>query len=293
MAIRIIVDSASDISTAQAARLGIDMVGIGVIVEDQSYVDGLDIDLKYLAKVMKAGKDVKTSMGTYQQFYDAFEKYADGGDEVIYFSFSSGISGNYQTAVLASSEIKEKYPDYKLHVIDTKLALTGLQMFILDAIKLNESGASVNMILEYLEVFRDKLYIAGSIEDLYYLVKGGRVSNAKAIIGNMLNVKPVISLVDGKLLSVGKVRGLKKFYKFAIQEIKKSLPNKANTEEHILGISHFNNYEGVSEIKQLAEKQLGVKKFIVSDMSVAVSAHIGPAGIVVFYSPMNVEFWNK
>lgn len=291
MAIRFIMDSGADFSFAQASRLGIDMIPIGVSVEGKSYLDGVDIELSFLAKQMKEGKDVKTSQCTYQQFYDVFMKYAQSGDEVIYFSFSGGISGNYQLAVMVSRDILEEYPEYKLQVVDTKLVLCPLHAFILDVIKLRDRGAGVKMILDYLEAYREKVMIFASTDDLYYLVKGGRISNAKAVIGNMLNVKPVLAMVDGKLINVGKVRGLKMFYKFFLQELKKTVPKK-NISDRPVVISHFMNYEGVSIVQNLLEKQFGVDKFIVNNMSSAVGAHLGPSGIAISYSPVDVDLWD-
>lgn len=290
MAIKFIVDSAADISAQTALRLGLDVLPIGVTVDGKAYLDGVDIDLRFLEKEMKSGADVKTSHVTYQDFYDAFIKYAEGEDEVVYFSFTSGISSNYEAALVVANEIKEKYPDYKLTVVDTKLVLTGLQFFIMDAIRLRDRGAGLNMILDYLSAFRENLVVFATTDDLFYLVKGGRLSNSKAVIGNMLNVKPVVTLIDGKLVNIGKVRGLNKFYKYFVQQLKDHIPKKQGSNQAV-GICHFSNYEGVSQIQSMVEKQFGMDKFVVNNMSVAVGAHLGPSGIAVFYSPLNIDIW--
>lgn len=290
MAMKFIVDSAADFSAQSALRLGLDVLPIGVSVNGKSYLDGVDIDLRFLEKEMKSGADVKTSHVTYQDFYDAFVKYAEGGDEVVYFSFTSGISSNYEAALVVANEIKEKYPDYKLTVVDTKLVLTGLQLFILDAMRLRDRGAGLNMILDYLKAFRENLVVFASTDDLFYLVKGGRLSNSKAVIGNMLNVKPVVTLLDGKLVNIGKVRGLTKFYKYFVQQLKDHICKKQGSNQPV-GICHFSNYEGVSQIQSMVEKQFGMDMFVVNNMSVAVGAHLGPSGIAVFYSPLNIDIW--
>lgn len=291
MAIKFIVDSASDFSTQMALRLDFDVLPVGVSIDGKAYLDGVDIDLEFLEKEMKRGTDVKTNHVTYQDFYDVFIKYAEGDDEVVYFSFTSGISSNYEAALVVANEIKEKYPDYKLTVVDTKLVLTGLQLFILDAMKLRDRGANLSMILDYLEAFRKNLVVFASTDDLFYLVKGGRLSNSKAVIGNMLNVKPVITLIDGKLVNVGKVRGMKKFYKYFVQQIKDHVPKKQDVSSQTVGICHFSNFDGVSQVQSLVEKQIGVDKFVINNMSVAVGAHLGPSGIAVFYSPLNIDIW--
>lgn len=290
MAIKFIVDSAADFSAQMALRMGLDVLPIGVTVDGKAYLDGVDIDLRFLEKEMKGGADVKTNHCTYQDFYDAFIKYAEGEDEVVYFSFTSGISSNYEAALVVANEIKEKYPDYKLTVVDTKLVLTGLQLFILDAIRLRDRGANLNMILDYLQAFRENLVVFATTDDLFYLVKGGRLSNSKAVIGNMLNVKPVVTLLDGKLVNIGKVRGLTKFYKYFVQQLKDHI-NKKQGSNLPVGISHFSNYDGVSQVQSLIEKQFGMDKFVVNNMSVAVGAHLGPSGIAVFYSPLNIDIW--
>ncbi len=291
MSIRFIVDSVSDFNASQVARLKLDMIPIGISIDENSYLDGVDIDLEHLSNAMKEERDVKTFQCTYKQFYDVFIKYAQTGDEVVYFSFSGGISGNYQSATLVAREILEEYPEYKLHVVDTKLALDGIQCFILDAIKLRDRGATVEDIVKYLEYFREEILLFASVEDLYYLIKGGRLSNAKAVMANMLNVKPVLRLIDGDLVSVGKVRGIKKFYKFFAQELKKELSKKDDNSDKTIYICHFMNYDGIATSKSVLEKQFGIKNFVVSDMSTTIGVHLGPSAISLLYSPVDPDSW--
>lgn len=289
MAIKIIVDSASDFTTVQAKMLEIEFLPLSVFVDDTEYLDGSNIDLDFLEKKIKQGSEVKTSQGSYKMFEESFEKYANSNDTVMYFSFSSKISGNYQHAKMVENDLKEKYPNFDLRVYDTRMVLTGLQEFIIEAKSLADKGAAAEMIEDLLEDYKKNMLLFATTQDLYHLVKGGRLSNAQAVIGNMLNVKPIIAMQDGELLSIGKARGIKRFYKYIFQDIKKSLPKNTDFTGMKFGISHFNNMEAVLILKTMAEKQLGNVEFIVNDMSVIVASHVGPGGIACFFKKPNLK----
>lgn len=290
MAIRILADSASDLTPVQAQNAGIEILPIHVYIDDKEYRDGIDIDGSMLYAAMGAQKEVKTAQVSLGAFKEKFEDYADSGDTVVYFSFSGGISGTYQTAVLAKEEICERHPQYDLQVIDTKLVLTGLSMFLLEAATLVRKGGNMDMLLSRLHLYQENMLMRATVEDLRYLVKGGRLSNAQAFVGNLLKIKPVISMKDGILLAVDKVRGNKKYYKYVLEEIKARIPKNKDVSEHVIGISHCDNLEAVVEIKALFQKHTGISRFLVSDTSCAVGAHLGPGGVAIFYGGVLSEF---
>lgn len=283
MAIRILADSACDLTPIQAQNAGIELLPIYVYIDGVEYRDGVDIDGELLYTAMEQGKEVKTAQVSYANFKEKFESYAQTGDTVVYFAFSSGISGTYQTANLAKEEVLEHFPNYDLHVIDTKLVLLGLGFFLLEVAELATKGGSLEMLLKRLSLYQEHMLLRATVEDLKYLVKGGRLSNSQAFLGNLLKIKPVIAMKDGELLGIDKVRGTKKYYKYVLDEIKEMIPKSKDISKHMVGISHCNNIEAVVEVKALVQKYTGIDKFLIGDTSCAVGAHLGPGAICIFY----------
>lgn len=206
MAIRLIVDSAADISKKEADELGIIMMPMIITFGDENYLDGVDLlPTQFYEKLIESDELPKTSQVTPYRFEEEFEKHVANGDEVIVITISSKLSGTYEAARQAA----EKFGD-KVHVIDSLNAAIGERLLSEYALRLIKQGLPTREIVAELEKAKKKINLIAVLGTLEYLKKGGRISSAVAFAGELLSLKPVISVVDGEVKLIGKALGSKK-----------------------------------------------------------------------------------
>lgn len=206
MAIKILIDSASDISSIEAESLGIEMIPLIVGFGEEEYYDGVDmLPSEFYNKLTTSKVFPKTSQITPFRFEEYFERLTANGDKVIAITISSKLSGTYESARQAS----EKFPG-KAFAVDSLSATVGERLLCLYALKLIDSGLSAESIVENLNKAKAKLVVMGVLDTLTYLKKGGRISATVAFIGGMLSIKPVVAIVDGEVKMLGKAMGQKK-----------------------------------------------------------------------------------
>lgn len=206
MAVKIIVDSSSDISEIEAKQLGITMIPMVITFGEEEFYDGVNLLPDQFYDKLKASKDVpKTAQVTPYRFEEAFNEATKNGDEVVAIVLSSRLSGTYESAKAAS----EKF-NGKVFVVDSLSATSGERVLVLYALELVKKGLSAKEIYDELEKNKNRIEIIAVIDTLEYLKKGGRVSSAVAFIGGMLNIKPLIRVIDGEVKMAGKAHGQKK-----------------------------------------------------------------------------------
>lgn len=206
MSIRIITDSTSDFTPQQAQQQNIDVVPLKVIFSDAEYRDGLDITLdEFYQRLTTSEVLPTTSQPTPNDFINHFEKAKEAGDDVIVILLSSELSGTFQSAVLAKN-----YVEYdRIFLVDSLNATIGLKLLINHAITQRNANKQAIEIVNELEYLKSKVTIKAVVNTLDYLVKGGRLSKAAGFAGSLLSIKPIISLIDGKIAVIAKARGKK------------------------------------------------------------------------------------
>lgn len=206
MAIRIIVDSASDISQKEAQEQGIILVPLTVLFGDKEYRDGVDLLPKRFYELLVESDELpKTSQITAYAFEEVFKSVVDNGDQAIVITISSKLSGTYNSAVQASKKFEGK-----IAVVDSMSAAIGERLLCQFAKKIVEKELTLFEIKDTIEKVRKNLMVMGVLETLEYLKKGGRISSAVAFVGNVLSIKPVVKIVDGEIKMIGKALGSKK-----------------------------------------------------------------------------------
>lgn len=280
MALRIITDSASDLPKALAEKHQIDVLPLIVYLDNVEYLDSVTIEPNDMYKAMIKGGTVKTAQIPLKHFLDYFEKFAQTGDEYIYLAFSSNLSGTYQTSVLAYETVKEQFPDFKMTIVDTKCVSLGLGVIVVEVAKLIENEASYDEVISYVSSATAQMKHVFSVDDLEYLLKGGRVSKSQAVIGNILNIKPILHVVDGFLVPFDKAKGKKKLLAKLYEYI---AANGRGLDNQLVGIAHTLNEEEAFEVKKHFETVYGTKDFIINTLGCAVGAHCGPGMITIFF----------
>ncbi|MDD7735944.1 MAG: DegV family protein [Bacillales bacterium] len=206
MAIKLLVDSASDISKEEAEKLNISMIPLIITFGQEDFYDGVDIlPNQFFEKLIESTTLPKTSQINPFRFEEEFEKLTKNGDELIVIMISSKLSGTYESAIRA----KEKFKD-NVFVIDSLNACIGERLLCqLALILINENKKSAKEIVDELNIMKTKIRVLALLDTLEYLRKGGRISSLVAFAGEMLSIKPVVAIIEGKVKLVGKARGSK------------------------------------------------------------------------------------
>lgn len=204
--IKLITDSAADIGRAEAARLGIVVLPMLITIGNEEYRDGVDITpTEFYEKLIESDVLPKTSQVTPYSFEEAFEAHAKDGDELIVITISSKLSGTYESARQAAARFQGR-----VRVVDSLNACIGERLLCEYALRLIEQGLSADAIVEKLEEKKKKINVMALLGTLEYLKKGGRISKAVAFAGELISLKPVVSIVDGEVKLVGKAIGSRK-----------------------------------------------------------------------------------
>ena len=206
MSVKLVIESSADINSVEAEKLGIIMLPIPITFGDEEYMDGVNISTEqFYDKLVKSSTLPKTSMINSFRFEEVFNANVSNGDEVVAIILSSGLSGTYNAAKTAAEGFKDK-----VFVVDSLSATAGLKLLVEYAIRLVGEGKTAKEIFELLEEKKTKLNVSAMVDTLKYLKKGGRMSPLVAFAGELMGIKPMIAVINGKVDVVGKVIGVKK-----------------------------------------------------------------------------------
>ena len=208
MSFKILTDSCCDLSAEMAARLELSVVQLSIEMDGNVYT-GEDMSPKELYDHLRGGKLPKTSAVNPEGWAEKMRPILGSGEDLLVLAFSSGLSATYQSAVIAAEELRDEFPDRKLIVIDTLCASRGQGLLVHRAAELRDAGKSIEETAAWVEEHKLQLCHWVTVEDLMHLKRGGRIGAATAVVGTMLNIKPIITVQDGKVESIGKARGPK------------------------------------------------------------------------------------
>ena len=211
--IKLFTDTSANLPVSITKEYDIEVVPFSYTVNGREVPYSADTDFNGRAfyEAMRAGADVKTSMVSMTDFCEAFEPWVEKGNAVIYVGMSGGISGTANAAKLAAEELLEQYPSAKIATIDTYAASLGEGMLVIEAAKMIERGDPFLKVVKSIELLRKNMCQFFTVDDLAYLRKGGRISGAAAVVGTMLNIKPMLRGDEtGKIVACAKIRGFNK-----------------------------------------------------------------------------------
>ncbi|WP_284139449.1 MULTISPECIES: DegV family protein [unclassified Virgibacillus] len=284
MAIKILADSACDLTEKQYNEYNIEMVPLTVHLDENDYEDGKTISPKKVYDAMREGKSAKTSQVSPQTFKTIFTSYAKTNQVLVYLAFSSELSGTYQTAKMMEQEVKETYPDAPIHVVDTKCASIGYGLVVLEAAKLAQGGASLDEVLTRAAFHATHMEHIFTVDDLEYLYRGGRVSKTAAFVGSLLKIKPILHVEEGKLIPLEKIRGSKKLLGRMLEIMEE---RGVNLKEQTIGISHGDDLDRAEQLASMIQDKFGCKDFVIEMVGSAVGAHSGPGTLALFFLNSN------
>lgn len=282
--IKILIDSASDIDAEEAKSKGIAMIPMEVRFGDDLYLDGVNLTHKeFFEKLIESVELPKTSQINEFRWEEEFEKLTSNGDEVIAITISSKLSGTYNCARLAAKKFAGN-----VHVVDSLSAAIGERILCDYALRLIENGKTAQEVVAELEERKKKIQIIAVVDTLKYLRKGGRISSVVAIAGEMLSIKPVISVVDGEVKLVGKAMGSKKSNNLLMQLVDKCGGIDFSMPYGLVysGLSDDYLQKYLQDSKTLWEEHVkDVKDIPYYMIGSTIGTHVGPNAIgVAFYA---------
>lgn len=242
---------------------------------------GQSLPLKDFYDAVRQGEMSTTSQINVQAYLDFFKKNVKPGDSALYLAFSSGLSGSCESAFMAVNQLKEEDPAWDIVVVDSLAASMGEGLLLYHVVQLREQGKSRDEIAAWLAENKLRLAHWFTVEDLHHLKRGGRLSATSAVIGTLLQIKPVLHVDDsGHLIPMDKVRGRKKSLSALAQKLFDTIENP---EEQVIFISHADSKEDAEYLAQLIRDQVPVRDIWINQIGPVIGAHSGPGTVALFF----------
>ena len=265
-------------------KLDVQVVPLGFVLDGQAYhdyPDNRDMDPHAFYERLRKGDAATTNAVNTAQYTEALEPLLQAGRDVLVLAFSSGLSATYQSSVIAVEELRAKYPERKLYTVDTLCASLGQGLLVWYAAQLRERGRSIKEVQDWVEEHKLNLCHQFTVDDLYFLKRGGRVSAATALVGSMLHIKPVLHVdSEGHLINIDKVRGRQASLKALVDRMEETAIDPGSLT---VFISHGDCLEDAQMVAEMVKKRFGVDEVYINYVGPVIGAHSGPGTVALFY----------
>lgn len=263
--LRIIVDSGSSIKQSEKEKLGVDILPLQILFDNDEYEDGIDLEMDlFYHKLIDEAKFPKTSLPKMDYAEKLVDEYTKNGDDILFIAFSSELSGTYNI-------LSNLFRDHKnVRVVDSKNAVGGIRLLVLEALKYKDE--SLDIVYNKVENLKKRLRIVAVPETLTYLLRGGRLSKKEWLLGTIIAIKPIISLIDGKAKVISKKRGLKNAMKH-INEL--MFEYKIDLNYPIIAEYSY-NISNLTELESYLKPEYKENISYYDEIATAVACHWGP-----------------
>lgn len=279
----ITTDSNSDLPQEYIDKLNTTIIPQYYSFGDTVYGDELNMPPAEFYERMKKGELPGSQANNPAVIEEKFRSLLDKDLDIIHIGFSSALSGSYNNVCMVAKELLEEYTDAKITVIDSLNVSLGESIMVLHANALKEKGASYEEVVDAIEEFKQHINVQFTVDDLFHLQRGGRVSKTTAVVGSALNLKPFLYVSNaGTLVSAGTVRGRKKSLHTLVERMKATL--EENTDYSLpVGIVHGNCLEDAQVVAELVREQTNFTNIIINDISPSIGTHAGPGALGILY----------
>lgn len=281
----ILTDSSADLSADMAQKLSVEVLPLGFVLDNQTYrnyPDNREMDPHVFYDRLRAGDVATTTALNVAEYTEALEPLLQAGKDVLVLAFSSGLSTTYNSSRLAVEELSAKYPERKLYTVDTLCASLGQGLLVWYAARERDRGHSIEEVRDWLEDHRLNVCHQFTVDDLYFLKRGGRISAATAVVGSMLQIKPVLHVDDeGHLINIGKVRGRQAALKALVDRMEETALDSGSLT---VFISHGDCLEDAQIVADMVKKRFGVEEVYINYVGPVIGAHSGPGTVALFYA---------
>ena len=284
MAYKIITDSSANLTDAQIAEYGVEILSLKYYIGDEgyeSYIKGEKIDYSNVYKILREKGKITTSLANREDCDKVILPVLEEGYDALILSFSSGLSGTCQTIINSVEDYKEMFPDREIVVVDTLCASMGQGLLVHYAVKLKNEGKTLQEVAEWAENNKLNICHTFTLDDLFFLKRGGRLSGTSAVVGSLMNIKPLMHVADdGKLYVTGKARGRKA----AINHLIDSVGEKGiDVENQDIYIVHGDCEDEAKIIGEAVKEKYNVKNVIYNCLDPVIASHAGPGTLAIFF----------
>ncbi|MEG1190607.1 MAG: DegV family protein [Oscillospiraceae bacterium] len=281
---KIITDSTTDLPPVLVEELNLHIIPMLYTVDGKDYLntpDERELSSHDFYEMLRGGKTSTTTQINGETFKDEVRSYLDAGMDILYLCFSSGLSSTYSSICIAISDLREDYPDRKILIVDSVSASMGEGLLAYHAVARQKSGMGIDELAAWLE--ENKLHLAHwfTVDDLNHLKRGGRVSGAAALVGTMLNIKPVLHVDDeGHLIPIEKVRGRRRSLEALVTHMEKTA---IDPENQVIFISHGDALDDAKYVEKLVRERFGIKTIFINPIGPVIGTHAGPGTVALFF----------
>lgn len=276
----ITVNSTVDTGKEWLEERNVPVIPLKYTIDGQEYTDMYGLSDKEFFQKLREGKMSVTSQINPEEAKEMLEPYVKEGKDVLHLAFSSALSGTCNSMKIAAEELQEEYPEAKVIVVDTLCACMGEAMLLYYALKQKEAGKTIEEVAQWAE--ENKLHVCHNVtvDDLFHLHRGGRVSKTAAVLGTMVKVKPIIHMDDnGALQVIGKERGRKKsLHKIVDMAVERS----EGWDNEIIMITHGDCLEDAEYVAKLVREKMGVENIFIHNIGTVIGSHTGPGVVATF-----------
>ena len=279
----ITTDNNSDLPEKYLKDHGVGCMYLSYSMDGKNYTHGNFLPEHEFYEAMRNGSMPTTAQVNPENAKALLEPYLKEGKDILHIAFSSGLSGTYNSSRIAAEELMEEYPDRKIIVVDSLSASLGQGLLVWLAQQKKELGQTLEDVADWVEKNKLKMVHLFTVDDLNHLYRGGRVSRTTAIVGSMLNIKPVLHVDnEGKLTAIGKVRGRKK----ALQELVKLMDEKIGSFGagcDTIFISHGDCEQDAQYVAAKVKEKYNIKNIVINQVGATIGAHSGPGTMALFF----------
>ncbi len=274
------VNSTVDVPKEWLKERGVPFIPLKYTIDGETYQDMMGLSAREFFDKLREGKMSVTSQVNPQEAKEALEPFLKEGKDVLHLAFSSGLSGTCASMRLAAEELKEKYPEREIIVVDTLCACMGEALLLYYVLKRKSEGLTIKEAAEWAEEHKLNICHNVTIDDLHHLQRGGRVSKTAAVFGTMVQIKPMIHMDnEGKLQVIGKERGRKK----SLQKIvERSAGQSKGYENDLVMITHGDCIEDAEYVAELVRRKMGITNILINNIGTVIGSHTGPGVVAVF-----------
>ena len=284
MSFKIVTDSCANLTDAQIKEYGVEIISLKYYIEDtpyESYIKGEKIDYSNAYNILRQKGKITTSLANRDDCDKVILPILESGEDVLVLAFSSGLSGTCQNIINSAEDYKEMFPDRKIMVVDTLAASMGEGLLVHYAVNLKNQGKSMEEIAQWVEDNKLKLIHTFTLDDLFFLKRGGRLSGTSAVVGSLMNIKPLMHVADdGKLYVTGKARGRKAAIKHLVDSVGEKGVDVENQEIFIV---HGDCEDEARLIGEEVKKQYKVKNVVYNCLDPVIVSHSGPGTLAIFF----------
>lgn len=284
---QIITDFGCNLPEHLVKQYEIEIIPTNLHIENETNISSDQIDILDFYQKLREKKMIKTSAINMQTFKNYFEKILENGEDILYIGMSAGLSGTFNAAKLASDELLETYPERKIYCVNSRSGCGGIGLAIYLAALKKAEGTDLEATYSYISDICGRLQSWFSVDDLFFLKRGGRLSSSTAIVGSLFMIKPILTAdADGKLFAWGKARGKKGVTDEFLNRINELAFDPENS---IIFISHSDCMEDAVQFDMKLRAKWDVKDTVITDISPAFGAHCGPGALAVFFVGKETE----